>query len=298
MTIYDIQSLSERVVKNFKPTRLYIKELFGIKYFGKTSCKNVESYSGSGVIWKKRIKKYGKENIRTLWISDWYHDPYEIQKVALDFSRENQIVESNEWANLWAENGINGGKTRDESVNKGKMTVVDQNGNTYLLSKNSSLIHDNLVKSVNKGTIGVIDLSTNITQRVTLKEFYSNRQKFRTLTEGKSLKKSDGLPHGLKGKITVKDSVGNTIKVNINDERVLSGELKPLLLGRVNVIDSDGNPLSVSVNDPRYISGEYKFSGGPKKGYKQQIVTCCYCGITGGKSNLSRHHFDNCKAKS
>jgi hypothetical protein len=77
----------------------------------------------------------------------------------------------------------------------------------------------------------------------------------------------------------------------------MAGELQPLLTGKVNVIDLDGNSLSVSVNDPKYISGEYKFSGGPKKGYKQEIVTCCYCGKSGGKSNLSRHHFDKCKFK-
>lgn len=41
MTIYDIQVLSERIVKNFKPTRLYIKELAGIKYFGKSTNKNM-----------------------------------------------------------------------------------------------------------------------------------------------------------------------------------------------------------------------------------------------------------------
>ncbi len=32
-----------------------------------------------------------------------------------------------------------------------------------------------------------------------------------------------------------------------------------------------------------------------RKGVKQNIVTCPYCGISGGKGNMTRYHFDNCK---
>lgn len=92
----------------FEPTRLYIKELAGVKYFGKTTKLNVHSYPGSGVIWKKRIKKYGKKNIKTLWVSDWYYDPVSLSEFALRFSEDNQIVESKEWANYIPENGLDG----------------------------------------------------------------------------------------------------------------------------------------------------------------------------------------------
>ena len=112
MTSTDIYSpivISEQIVKSFKPCRLYIKELAGIKYFGKTS-QNPYTYTGSGTIWKDRIKKYGKENIKTLWVSELFLDPQSIHDYALNFSKENQIVESSEWANLQAENGIAGGR--------------------------------------------------------------------------------------------------------------------------------------------------------------------------------------------
>jgi hypothetical protein len=33
-----------------------------------------------------------------------------------------------------------------------------------------------------------------------------------------------------------------------------------------------------------------------KKGKKQKIVICPYCNISGGISNLTRYHFDNCKS--
>jgi hypothetical protein len=92
----------------FQPARLYIKECAGIKYFGKSTKENVEAYTGSGVIWQKRIKKYGKSSVKTLWVSDWYTDRDEIQKVALQFSKDNNIVESPQWANLIPENGLDG----------------------------------------------------------------------------------------------------------------------------------------------------------------------------------------------
>ena len=94
MNIYSPIIVTEKMVSKFKPTRLYIKELAGVKYFGKSSGPNIEGYTGSGIVWKCRIKKYGKENIKTLWISDWYHDPYEIMEVALSFSKENNKTQS------------------------------------------------------------------------------------------------------------------------------------------------------------------------------------------------------------
>ena len=108
MNIYSPISITESLVSKFKPCRLYIKELEGMKYFGKTS-RDPYKYTGSGIVWKDRIKKYGKANIKTIWVSDWFYDPQTIQEYALKFSKDNKIVESSEWANLRAENGINGG---------------------------------------------------------------------------------------------------------------------------------------------------------------------------------------------
>lgn len=176
------------------------------------------------------------------------------------------------------------------------MTVVDKEGNTFLIDTDSPLVKSGEVRSVNKGTIGVIDLVTGKSMRISIEDFHNNLGKFQTLTKGKRRKFNDP-PHGLKGKITAKDSFGKTIKVNVNDERLITGELQPLMKGKVNVIDNTGKSFSVSIDDPKYISGEYKFAGGPKPGFKQEIVKCCHCGKTGGKGNMTRHHFDRCKFK-
>jgi hypothetical protein len=109
MCIYSSIIIADELKQQFKPTRLAIKELAGQLYFCKSTKQDIENYNGSGVLWKKHIKQHGKENIKTLWISDWYYTAEEIQKVALHFSEENQIVQSKKWANLKIENGLDGG---------------------------------------------------------------------------------------------------------------------------------------------------------------------------------------------
>lgn len=119
-----------------KPTRLYIKRCphCGLKYFGKTVVEDIEKYTGSGIRWTRHLKKHGVTSIH-LWNSDWYHDQ-SISRFALKFSRINKIVESQNWANLAEENGLNGGnlllyKTDDEIkqiVNKRKKTNINKYG--------------------------------------------------------------------------------------------------------------------------------------------------------------------------
>ena len=82
-------------------------EITGLKYFGKT-IQEPYRYSGSGKLWNFHIKKHGKEYIKTLNV--WsFEDQEECTTFALKFSRDNNIAESKEWANLKEENGLDGG---------------------------------------------------------------------------------------------------------------------------------------------------------------------------------------------
>jgi hypothetical protein len=94
------------------PTYLYIKQhsVTKKKYFGKTT-RDPYTYNGSGKVWTRHIKKHGKEHIVTLWVSELYHDT-SIVEVALQFSADNDIVNSKEWANLILENGLDGGSVK------------------------------------------------------------------------------------------------------------------------------------------------------------------------------------------
>ena len=87
---------------------LYVKthKITGLKYFGKTTRKDPISYTGSGKYWKNHIKKYGKHFDTEILAS--FEDIKECEKFALKFSEENNIVNSNEWANLKEENGLDG----------------------------------------------------------------------------------------------------------------------------------------------------------------------------------------------
>ncbi len=93
----------------YRPTYLYIKQhsITGLFYFGKT-VKNPEKYNGSGIYWTNHIKKHGKEFIITLWYC-LFLDEESIIETAKLISQLNNIVESDKWANLIPENGINGG---------------------------------------------------------------------------------------------------------------------------------------------------------------------------------------------
>jgi hypothetical protein len=93
-----------------KLTHLYIKQhsVTGLKYFGKTTKEDPVSYLGSGIHWKRHIKKHGTEHVKTLWYQS-FQDEKSLIDYATKFSKENNIVESKEWANLKEENGLDGG---------------------------------------------------------------------------------------------------------------------------------------------------------------------------------------------
>jgi len=93
----------------YKPTWLYIKQhnIIGLKYFGKTTLKDPVKYKGSGLYWKYHLREHGN-NVSTIWYQ--LFDSYEsLYNYADKFSKENNIVESKEWANLIPENGLGGG---------------------------------------------------------------------------------------------------------------------------------------------------------------------------------------------
>ena len=60
-SIYDC--ITEQVIANFKPTRLYIKRhsITGVLYLGKTvtTGKKFESYYGGGIVWARHLKVHG-----------------------------------------------------------------------------------------------------------------------------------------------------------------------------------------------------------------------------------------------
>lgn len=87
---------------------LYIKihTITKLKYFGKTT-RNVRRYHGSGKHWQRHIKQHGIEHVKTLRVWE-FQSLEECTPFALKFSKDNNIVNSVNWANLIEENGTDG----------------------------------------------------------------------------------------------------------------------------------------------------------------------------------------------
>jgi hypothetical protein len=107
MSIYN-STLPSKNQNNFTPTWLYIKQhnITGLKYFGKTSSKDPHRYLGSGTYWRAHLKKHGRQ-VSTIWCQ-LFTEKDKLIEYALTFSKLHNITESNEWANLKPENGLDG----------------------------------------------------------------------------------------------------------------------------------------------------------------------------------------------
>lgn len=92
---------------------LYVKQhsITGLKYFGKTIQSDPYKYLGSGTRWLKHIKKHGKEHVKTIELYT-FEDQDEALIFALRFSKENKIVESDDWANIEEETLLGGSSGR------------------------------------------------------------------------------------------------------------------------------------------------------------------------------------------
>lgn len=103
-------------MKDFDPTWLYIKrhKLTGLRYFGKTTKSlNVllNKYKGGGLRWARHIDKHGRDFV----VTDWYRlftDKDDCTEFALFFSEVENIVESDQWANIKPEDGLMGGNVK------------------------------------------------------------------------------------------------------------------------------------------------------------------------------------------
>lgn len=146
---------------------LYVKQhaITGLKYFGKSRKKHPNVYHGSGIYWRRHIKRHGIEHVNTLEI--WhFEDLDECKAFALNFSIMHDIVKSPEWANLKNENGLDGGSDKTgkaltpehkEAISKalkGRVTTVEHRMNLSksLTGKTFSEEHCRKISERNRGT--------------------------------------------------------------------------------------------------------------------------------------------------
>jgi hypothetical protein len=119
--VFNDGSTQTTAASGFAPTALLVvtHNLTGLKYFCKTSrLSSLKYYKGSGVYWKRHLKKHGG-NV-SVGVLGVYFDKERCTSAANKFSEENKIVFSSEWANLIAENGLDGAPVGESNPMFGK----------------------------------------------------------------------------------------------------------------------------------------------------------------------------------
>ena len=287
------------IYTSIKPTYLYIKQhsITGLKYFGKTT-RDPYKYNGSGSYWSRHIKKHGKEHIVTLWISELYYDT-SIVDYALQLSREYNIVESSEWANLIPEDGLYGGSVKGRvSPNKGKK-FSEETKQKISKSNKGKKFSEETKQKISKSNKGK-KFSEETKQKMSIakKGRYSGRI-CSDETKQKISNAKKGIPSNNIYSDETKQKISNA-KKGIPSNNIYSDETKQKMSyaqkGRVHSNETK-QKMSES-RKGRIISNETrkKISETTKNKPKSKTI-CPHCSKIGSISNMIRWHFDNCKLK-
>jgi hypothetical protein len=243
-------------MKQFYPTYLYVKthNVTGLKYFGKTS-KDPMKYRGSGKYWLRHLDKHG--NDVSTEILGFYTDKTECEAAALQFSIDNNITESNIWANMIVENGLDGGYTGHREYtplsettrkklsvaligrvawNKGLTGVTP--GNTKPRSEETKRKISEAIKGTKRTAASIEKAASKLRGRK--RPDVSERLKGRTVSESTKEK----IAKANRGKIASAET-----KQKIREARakqIFTDETKQKLSGKVVVINKQGELSKIS----------------------------------------------------
>lgn len=290
-------------MENFRPTFLYIKQhsITGKLYFGKT-CKDPETYLGSGLYWKDHIARHGQKYVTTLWYCLFY-DKDDLNKFALKFSKDNNIVESQSWANLMDEDGIGGGgkgqkkgfKHSEESrkiISEKRKIYNERNGSASLGKKLGPFSDERKRAHIQAIRTWKQNNPEKDAERIrksikTRHETYSQNPELR-------LKHSQpGEKNGMYGSIRPTDwrETHSAFMKAHNPMKGKTGQLSPTFgktpYNKGKTIEELHGDKSDEVR--RNISQAAK---------SREKISCPHCGKTGSISNMKRWHMENCKCRS
>lgn len=247
-------------------------------YIGAHKTSNLEDgYMGSGTAIKNALIKYGNDNFKKEIINFCENSDkmYLLEKKLV--TKEFIKLPTN--YNL--KEGGEGGFDYINSLpsnNIGKVVVVNEDGLPVQINTDDERFLSGKLKSVNAKKV-VAKNSLGKTIIVTKEEFDKDSN---LVGASKDIKRTDkaceNISNGKKGTVPVIDKNGNRFQVLIDDPRYLSGEL---VHNRKGVLLSDETKRKMSAS---------------KKG-AQKIKKCPHCGKSGGLSNMTRWHFDNCKLR-
>lgn len=252
---------------------LYVKKSpKNLFYLGKTE-KNPFIYCGSGLIWKRHLKKnnYKSNDIET-YILHETENKDEIIFYGNYFSNLFDIINNNKWANLRIENGDGGDTSNCPNYKKPPLITGDKH---WTRKPEAKIMLSERIKG-----------DKNPSKRKDVKEKIRLKATGRMVTEETKRKMSENS----KG---VKNSFYNK-KHKEGTKMVMKEKAK----GRYSLmwfIEKYGNDEgNKKYNEQRRKNVEQliKSRNVPRKTHK-----CPYCELIGKGGNMKRYHFENCKMK-
>jgi hypothetical protein len=165
-------------------TYLYIKQhsITGMKYFGKTT-RDPYKYNGSGKHWLRHIKKHGKEHVKTIWCK-LFTDIDELERTAIAMSEMYDVVDSEYWANLINENGLDGNPSgiNFSEETRVKLSIAMKGEKNHMYGK-TGILSPNYGKNHSEESRAKISIAMNgKNHSEESRAKMSNRAKSRTIT--------------------------------------------------------------------------------------------------------------------
>jgi hypothetical protein len=271
-------------------------------------------YLGSGVHFKKAVKKYGRQNFarETLFEFANEQDAYD---------KEQEIVNIEFISRSDTYNTCIGGRNAGRKFEVGIIMCRDIHGNVHRVTKEDERYKSGELQHIGskRGLVRIININTNKQLEVSLdvsKEMVQTGQyeywskgyckyidsagKYYWIKNTDPIIKKFNLTAWFKNKVVVKDKDGNIKSINNNDWKK-SGEFVSIVKDTVTVKDVFGHYHRVSITDPRYTSGELVGVNSGRKGLTTHLnsikKTCEHCSKQASLANYKRWHGANCKHK-
>ncbi len=249
----------------------------GLQYFGRTIKEDLKKYKGSGKYWVSHLKKHSY-NVQTMEIGRFKENDSYLIDFALGFSAANNIVLSDDWANLIPENGVN--QTGD--FNKGTVTVkwADERNDKYLKVKVTD------PRYISKELVHIATGYTTVRDEMgKTSRIKCDDEKY---LSGELTHFCIGLHRTEEQKLKMK---GPRLSVTGSNNPFFGKTHTPEAKVKMRGLRPDFTPGIKGKKHSEKSKVEMKMSWENRK-----LISCPYCSVKSkNMANMKRHHFENCK---